>query len=282
MVTSINTNSGALQSLSSLRQAQSALDVSSKKVQTGKRVADAFDDASVFAVAQGISSVIKQDSAVQQSLSGGLGLGAVAGAALNGVSDLIGDIKAKITQLSDGSLSSAQVATYSQDLFKQLSQVSSYVNEASYNGRNILTNTASTSFVADASGTTISLSSQASNVSSSFNTFSGAAAAFTSAVLANPGTAAAITAINNSISTFEASINQAQGTIGAETNAINSQQNFINNLRDAATIGLGAQVDADLAAEASNQRSRQVGAQLASYSLSIANQQPGGLLGLFR
>ncbi|MBI1245671.1 MAG: flagellin, partial [Alphaproteobacteria bacterium] len=51
---SINTNVGAMVALSSLRTTQSALNVASKQVQTGYRVADAADDASTFSVAQGI------------------------------------------------------------------------------------------------------------------------------------------------------------------------------------------------------------------------------------
>ena len=54
MSNSINTNVGAMVALASLRTTQSALNVASKQVQTGYRVADAADDASTFSVAQGI------------------------------------------------------------------------------------------------------------------------------------------------------------------------------------------------------------------------------------
>ncbi|MFM7347016.1 MAG: hypothetical protein ACKO1J_16800, partial [Tagaea sp.] len=46
MSNSINTNVGAMVALASLRTTQSALNVASKQVQTGYRVADAQDDAS--------------------------------------------------------------------------------------------------------------------------------------------------------------------------------------------------------------------------------------------
>src|SRR3546814_16963297 len=94
MANSVNTNVGALVALSSLRVTNSDLDQTSKKVQTGYRVADASDDAAVFAVAQGIRGNIKAYASVQSSLAAGEGLGQVTAAALSGISNLVGDIKA--------------------------------------------------------------------------------------------------------------------------------------------------------------------------------------------
>src|SRR3546814_86340 len=106
MANSVNTNVGALVALSSLRVTNSDLDKTSKRVQTGFRVADASDDAAVFAVAQGIRGNIKAYASVQSSLAAGEGLGQVTAAALTGVSNLIGDVKAKFANLADGSLTS--------------------------------------------------------------------------------------------------------------------------------------------------------------------------------
>src|SRR3546814_12674180 len=91
MANSVNTNVGALVALSSLRVTNSDLDKTSKRVQTGFRVADASDDAAVFAVAQGIRGNIKAYASVQSSLAAGEGLGQVTAAALTGISNLIGD-----------------------------------------------------------------------------------------------------------------------------------------------------------------------------------------------
>lgn len=282
MTTSVNTNIGAMTALQSLRSINKELDVTSKRIQTGYKVADAFDDASIFAVAQGIRSTVKQYAAVQSGLSNGEGIGQVAGSALKGVSDLIADIKAKITALSDGSLSTTQVTTYSTDLMKQLSQVSNYITQASYNGRNLFTNSNSVSFLADTTGTTLTLSSQSANTSGAYNTFSAAAIVFTAGVFANPGSASFITTINTAVGTFESAINTASGTVAAETRSLTLQKSFINDLVDATKKGLGALVDADVAAESANIQSLQVKQQLGIQALSIANQSPQSLLALFR
>src|SRR3546814_2174344 len=111
MSNSVNTNVGALVALSSLRSVNGELDKTSKQVQTGYKVADASDDAAVFAVAQGIRGNIKAYASVQSSLAAGEGLGQVTAAALTGVSNLIGDVKAKFANLADGSLTSSEEQT---------------------------------------------------------------------------------------------------------------------------------------------------------------------------
>lgn len=282
MTTSVNTNIGALTALASLRSTNKEIDIVSKRIQTGYKVADAFDDASTFSVAQGIRASIKQYAAVQQSLSNGEGIGSVASSALKGISDLIGDIKSKVTQLSDGSLSSSQVTTYSTDLLKQLTQVSNYITQANYNGRNLFTNSNSVSFLADLTGTTLSLSSQSTNTSGAFNTFSAAAITFTAGVFSNPGSASFITSVNTAMGTFENAINAAMGTVAAETRSLTLQKSFINDLVDATKKGLGAMVDADVAAESAAYQSLQVKQQLGYQALSIANQAPNAILALFR
>lgn len=50
-MTSVNTNSGALTALASLRSLATRVEVNSKQLQTGYRVADLMDDSAVFAVA---------------------------------------------------------------------------------------------------------------------------------------------------------------------------------------------------------------------------------------
>ena len=62
------------------------------------------DDASTFSVAQGIRGNLQAFSAVQGSLANGVGLGTVTQAALTNISDLVGNLQAKITQLADGSI----------------------------------------------------------------------------------------------------------------------------------------------------------------------------------
>jgi flagellin len=282
MANSVNTNVGALVALSSLRNTNASLDVTSKRVQTGFRVADASDDAAVFAVAQGIRGNVKAYASVQSSLAAGEGLGQVTAAALTGISNLIGDIKAKFANLADGSLTSDQRTVYQNDVNQLIGQVQNYITQASYNGKNLLTSTqggpggdgTAVTFVADVSGTTLTLQTGSSLSSAAASFSSQFAVTYTAA--SNYGSA--VTELN----TLELLVNSISAQIAAQSRSISLQKGFVDDLVDATKKGLGALVDADVAAESATLQSLQVRQQLNIQALSIANQQPNTLLSLFR
>ena len=274
MSNSINTNVGAMVALASLRTTQANLNVASKQVQTGYRVADAADDASTFSVAQGIRGNLQAYQAVQASLANGVGLGSVTQAALTNISNLIGNLQAKITQLADGSISANQRAIYTADFNAMTSQVANFISQANYNGSNLLSaaSTAKT-FLADTNGTSLTMTSQ-SSVDAAFNTF-----ATTANIVATASDAAA--GLNN-LSTFQQAVATSLGANAAETRTLQLQSSFVNSIVDATTTGLGAIVDADIGKASASVQALQVRQQLGIQSLSIANQQPSVLLGLFR
>ncbi|MBI1245858.1 MAG: flagellin [Alphaproteobacteria bacterium] len=272
MSNSINTNVGAMVALASLRVTQSALNSASKQVQTGYRVADAADDASTFSVAQGIRGNLQAYQAVQGSLANGVGLGAVTMAALTGLSDLIGNMQAKLTQLADGSLNFNQSIIYFNDFYQMTTQMQNFIDQANYNGTNLLSaGSATKTFLSSVNATTLNLSSQ-SSVYSAFTTFA------TTAILPASQAAAALV----SLQTFRQAVDVALGTNAAEARTLKLQSNFVNSIVDATTTGLGAIVDADIGKASASVQALQVRQQLGIQSLSIANQQPSVLLGLFR
>jgi flagellin len=70
--------------------------------------------------------------------------------------------------------------------------------------------------------------------------------------------------------------------IGANLRQVDGLSEFTTQLNDSIKEGLGALVDADLAEESARLTSLQTKQQLATQSLSIANQQSQSLLSLFR
>ena len=70
--------------------------------------------------------------------------------------------------------------------------------------------------------------------------------------------------------------------LGASLSQVEGLRDFSVQLRDSLREGLGALVDADLAEESARLTSLQTRQQLATQSLSIANQQSQSLLSLFR
>ncbi len=74
----------------------------------------------------------------------------------------------------------------------------------------------------------------------------------------------------------------AAAAFGSSQGRIEIQADFISELSDSLTSGIGSLVDADLEETSARLQALQVQQQLATQSLSIANQAPQNLLALFR
>jgi flagellin len=92
------------------------------------------------------------------------------------------------------------------------------------------------------------------------------------------GGAGPITAVEGAIDLMGTRLSN----LGANLRQVEGLQNFTNQLNDSIKEGLGALVDADLAEESARLTALQTRQQLATQSLSIANQQSQSLLSLFR
>ena len=87
------------------------------------------------------------------------------------------------------------------------------------------------------------------------------------------------------LTTIETAIarNQAQiAQLGADYRALQGRHDFLEKVMDATEAELGNLVDADMGQEAARMAAHQIQAQLATRTLSIANEQPKLLLNLFR
>ncbi|GGG67731.1 flagellin [Salipiger pallidus] len=70
--------------------------------------------------------------------------------------------------------------------------------------------------------------------------------------------------------------------LGQSEKSIENQQTFLNAVVDSIDSGVGSMVDANMEEEAARLQALQVQQQLATQSLSIANQAPQNILSLFR
>jgi flagellin len=268
---SSNTNTGALAALASLRRIDSQLSVFNKQLQTGYRVADALDDASTFSVAQGIRGNVQAFTAVQSSLASGVGLASVTQAALTGVSNASNDLYTKTVQLADGSITANQRTLYAADYAALQTQIGNFLTQANYGGANLLSNgSVSKTFLADVSSSNLTLSSQ-SVVSSAFTSFNAVSVS----------SASSATAALATITSFQGTVASSLAANASESRTLTLQSNFNNSVLDAQNTALGALVDADIGKAAARVQALQVSRQLAIQSLSIANEQPRQLLGLF-
>ncbi|MEQ8587436.1 MAG: flagellin [Thalassobaculaceae bacterium] len=271
---SINTNPSAFTALRTLNAVNRSLDTTQNRVSTGLKVAGALDDASNFSIAQGIRGELKGLSAVTQGLNNAKGIGAVAVAGTTGVSNLLTDIRQKLTELSNDGITTAQRDILTSDFNALLSQAANFIDNSVFNGVNLL-DTAGQSVdvntLSNLNGGTLTLSAQDLRT----ETVSLAASSVGSAT-------AAQAVLANQFSNLESVVNSALGSLGAEVRALNLQTTFIEQISDATEEGLGNIVDADLARESAKLTALQVQQQLSIQTLGIANQRPQSVLGLFR
>jgi flagellin len=271
---SIITNPGAFTALRTLNSINRDLDVTQNRVSTGLKVSGALDDASAFSIAQGIRSELKALGAVSQGLNNAKGVGNVALAGTTAVSDLLGDIRTKLTELSNEGITTAQRTTLENDFNQLLSQAANFIDNAVFNGINLLDTAAASpdiNTLSNLNGGTLTLSGQDLRT----RTLSLAGVSVGSA-------SAAQAVISSQFSALESVVNSALGSLGAEVRAINLQTTFLEQIADATEEGLGNIVDADLARESAKLTALQVQQQLGIQTLGIVNQRPQSLLGLFR
>jgi flagellin len=269
---SIITNPGAFTALRTLNSINRGLDTVQNRVSTGLKVTGALDNASSFAIAQGIRGELKAIDAVSQGLNNSKGVGNTAIAGATGVSDLLTDIRAKLTELSNEGITTAQRSILQDDFNALVSQAANFVANATFNGIALLTGATNINTLSNLSGGSLSLTAQ-TNVGVQVRSI----AAATLATATN-----AQSVIANEFGNLESVVNSALGTLGAEVRALDLQTQFLEQIRDATDEGLGNIVDADLARESARLTSLQVQQQLSVQTLGIANQRPQSLLGLFR
>jgi len=275
MVTSVNTNAGALVALQNLNMTNTQLATVQNRINTGLKVSSAKDDGAVFAIAQNLRSDIAGLSAVKGSLESGISAVDVALAAGESISNLLIEMKGKAVAASDKGLDSASITALKDDFEALRDQIGTIVDNAEFNGTNMIKNSGdSVVALANDKGTqTITVAAQ--DLSLTGTTLSIATTTtFTTATAA----ASAVTLLESSLS----ALNTALAKLGTGSKALSSQLIFTGKLSDVIEVGIGNLVDADLAKESAKLQSLQVKQQLGIQALSIANQAPSIILSLFR
>jgi flagellin len=271
---SVNTNRQAVFALQSLNQTNGELGGVQKRVSTGFRVADARDDGGAFAVAQAVRSDVAGVTAVNEQLGGVKGVLQTTFAALSVVSDTMKQVRATLTRLADGAIDTTQRAQYVEQYNLLAAQISSFIDDAKYNGKTLLSTVA-----ASGGGDIVGIR----NEDGGQFTINATDGALLKLGPAAPASAAlSVTYLNGAFGTIDSAISTALNKFGASMQYVENQITYNAKKVDALNDGLGALVDADLAKESSNLQALQTRQQLGLQTLSLANQGPQVLLSLFR
>ena len=281
MSNSIITNPEAFVALRNLERTNEKLSRTQERLSTGLKVTSATDDASNFAIAQGVRGDVRALSAITQGLNNSKGIGEIALAGVTAISDLLQDIRQKLTELANGGLTTAQRVIVKADFDKLMSQAYGFVSNSNFNGRNLLISDATNvNTISNLNGTNLTLTARSGSNSGVTHLIRSLAGATLGTTGAATDAVNAQSVIALQYAALETEINTSLGALGAEIRALKFQTDFLTTVNDSTEIGLGNIVDADLARESAELTALQVRQQLGVQVLGIANQQPQILLNL--
>jgi len=276
MALSVNTNHAALIALQNLNNTQNQLSNTQNMISTGLAVNNAKDNASVWAIAQGQRADINALDSVKMSLDRATSIADVASTAGQSVSDLLNQVKAKVVAAMDPSLNTSSRQALNSDYTSLLAQIKDVVNNASFDGANLLNGslTSDIQFLANADGSSfITLSVKNMSLGGALITMAGTSSIGTVTLATN-----LLTQVNQSL----VNVNSALGQMGSQASEIQAHNTFVGKLSDVLQTGVGNLVNADMAKESAKLQALQVQQQLGAQALSIANQSPQVILSLFK
>ena len=272
---SVNTNVGAQIALQNLQVTNNELSQVQSRINTGRKVASAKDNGAIFAIAQSQRAEIGALNAVKDSLNRGQSAVDVALAGGESVSDLLIQLKEKALAATDTSLTTSARSALNEDFKSLRDQIATVVTNASFNGVNLLNNSATAGFkaLANVAGSTITVDDENLSLGGANVTVAATTTIGTSTLATT-----ALGLVNASIAKVSASL----ARLGTGSNSFGTHLTFVGKLQDTLEAGVGNLVDADLAKESARLQALQTKQQLGVQALSIANSSTSILLGLFR
>ena len=271
---SVLTHTSAVLALRTLKSINTESDALQKHLSTGLRISGATDSASNYAIAQGLRSELAAFDAVNQGLRAVIGLTKVSMAAATSVSNTLKDMRAKAVEGRNEGLTDQQRIIVAADFIGMRDQLDDMVvNQASFNGRNILQDgSSSVNVLINLQGDSYTIDNyeiQAINLQLGLPD-------------ANLDSVANATAAETYVVEAMGTVSDALAGLGASTRFLEQQISFNESLTDATAEGLGNIVDADLARDSARFNALKVRNELSIQVVNIANQRPNVLLDLLR
>ncbi len=280
-MSSILTNNGAMVALQTMRGINRDLSTTQSEISTGKSVGSARDNAAVWSIAKTMDSDVAGLKSIDDSLSLAKSTVTVARVAAETTVELMNEIK---ELLVTGTGENVDHEKIQDDIEVLQDQIETVLDSAQFNGLNLVDGSADgdVEFLAaltrNAAGT---LTQETIDLEDDGNDLNLKAALNTALNWDIDEADAAVAALNQFEDQLQEAI-EAAARFGSAERRIDIQAEFNKNMMDALTSGIGGLVDADMEAASARLQSLQVQQQLATQSLSIANQEPQNILALFR
>jgi flagellin len=275
-MSSILTNNSAMVALQTLKQTNKNLAQTQNAISTGKDIASAKDNASIWAISKVMESDVSGFKAVSDSLALGESTVAVALAGAEQITDLLSEIKEKVVA---GTGENVDHTKLSNDITELKGQINSIINASQFNGMNLLNDDGNPLSVLSSIDRDSTGAVSASNITVSALDFTTTLTLSAISTFTNGTAAEAL--IDNVEASIQTAINGA-AALGAASKRISGQADFVGKVMDAMKSGIGSLVDADMEATSARLQALQTQQQLGVQALSIANQAPQTILQLFR
>lgn len=275
-MSSILTNTSAMVALQTIKGINNSLAKAQDEISTGKTVATAKDNASVWAISKVMESDVAGFKAISDSLNLGQSTIATASAGAEQITDILKEMKARVVAATGENVDYAKLGA---EVTEMTAQINSIIQASQFNGANLL-NTAGNAGI-----TVLSSIDRAADGSVTATSISIASVDFEANLDLSDIDVSDADAAETSITAIEAHIQTAingAAALGASAKRVELQADFVSKLTDAMTAGIGTMVDADMEEASARLQALQVQQQLGIQSLSIANQGPQNLLSLFR
>ncbi|TDE38891.1 flagellin [Antarcticimicrobium sediminis] len=313
-MSSILTNNSAMVALSTLNDVNRGLNETQNRVSSGLKVSSGKDNAAYFQ----ISESMKGDSAAFGSINEGLSLtkSSVATARLGAetIQDLSQQFMEKVAFAQGATGGQADIES---DLLELVKQMESTLSQSTFSGDDMLgagsytAGSVTGSAVDSATGALTAGANGDATVGVDRNVVTGISRAgggyattdvtvkthdMAELVSDFKALATGFAAAAETVATGEAflagALASTEGVVdkvtdiatklGQSEKTIENQQTFLSSLTDTLDTGVSSMIDADMEEEAARLQAYQVQQQLATQSLSIANQQPQNILSLFQ
>ncbi|MGR3571024.1 flagellin N-terminal helical domain-containing protein [Brevirhabdus sp.] len=282
-MSSINTNSGAMSALSTLRQINNDLSGTQERISSGLKIRSSMDNAAYFS----ISETLQGDSGIYKAIDESMTLSKNSISAARLGSETVVDLaKQFVERVAFAQGGTAQVRSDVQAELDELSaRIQTTIDQSTFNGSDLVNGAATVTVVtginrgASGSFTTTTVSFNQQNL--------GAIQSALDAIdiTTNATGVTTETTLSNALKTAESNLSSAISaatSFGIAEKSVDMQKQFLSELTDRIDSGVGSMIDANMEEEAAKLQALQVQQQLATQSLSIANQAPQNILSLFR
>ncbi|WP_299877620.1 flagellin [uncultured Sulfitobacter sp.] len=275
-MSSILNNTSAMNALSTLKMVNRGLNETQDRVSTGLAIRSGKENAAYFALSETMASDSGMYKAINEGMTATKNSVSTARLGAETVTDLTGQFIERVAFAQTEGIDRADVQA---ELVGLASQIQGVIDQSTFNGNDLVGGPAATTTVT-------------TGITRSGGTFATTSISFQSVDLQAIHDALVAIDVTDTGTTMGAKLAVAEAELGNAINAATSlgvtektlegQMQFLDSLTDTLDSGVSSLVDADMEEEAARLQAYQVQQQLATQSLSIANQSPQNILSLFR